>query len=217
MDIINIFLISILSIIYARLLKATVNWLKVDGFTIPNNDLKLELFCLMSWVWGMGTLNSMEGIIFSLLAGILFAISWVDFRTFQIPLIFIIVGSIIVSYGIVFGTFDLKTAIYGVIVGSLIPLTLIWLIFLITKRQGMGYGDIQLGFVLGIWLGPMRMALTLFGASLLSLIVWIILAVFKGFDKDRALPFAPYLAIASLVTFIGSVYFPNIFHYLMFN
>ena len=217
MDIINIFLISILSIIYARLLKSTVNWLKVDGFTIPNNDLKFELFCLMSWVWGMGTLNSMEGIIFSLLAGILFAISWVDFRTFQIPLIFIIVGSIIVSYGIVFGTFDLKTAIYGVIVGSLIPLTLIWLIFLITKRQGMGYGDIQLGFVLGIWLGPMRMALTLFGASLLSLIVWIILAVFKGFDKDRALPFAPYLAIASLVTFIGSVYFPNIFHYLMFN
>ena len=217
MDIINIFLISILSIIYARLLKSTVNWLKVDGFTIPNNDIKLELFCLMSWVWGMGTLNSMEGIIFSLLAGILFAISWVDFRTFQIPLIFIIVGSIIVLYGVVIGTFNHKNAIYGVIVGSLIPLALIWLIFLITKRQGMGYGDIQLGFVLGIWLGPMRMALTLFGASLLSLVVWIILAVFKGFDKDRALPFAPYLAIASLVTFIGSVYFPNIFHYLMFN
>ena len=77
MDSINIFLISILSIIYARLLKSTVNWLKVDGFTIPNNDLKLELFCLMSWTWGMSTLNSMEGIIFSLLAGILFAIEFI--------------------------------------------------------------------------------------------------------------------------------------------
>ena len=171
MDSINIFLISILSIIYARLLKSTVNWLKVDGFTIPNNDLKLELFCLVSWTWGMSTLNSMEGIIFSLLAGILFAISWVDFHTFQIPLIFIIVGSVVVIYGVIAGEINYKTAIYGVIVGSVIPLLLIWFIFLITKRQGMGYGDIQLGFVLGIWLGPMRMALTLFGASLLSLIV----------------------------------------------
>ena len=217
MDSINIFLISILSIIYARLLKSTVNWLKVDGFIIPNNDLKLELFCLVSWVWGMSTLNSMEGIIFSLLAGILFAISWVDFHTFQIPLIFIIVGSVVVIYGVITGEINYKTAIYGVIVGSVIPLLLIWFIFLITKRQGMGYGDIQLGFVLGIWLGPMRMALTLFGASLLSLVVWIILAIINGFDRDRALPFAPYLAIAGLVTFIGSVYFPNIFHYLIIN
>ena len=107
---------------------------------------------------------------FSLLAGILFAISWVDFHTFQIPLIFIIVGSVVVIYGVITGEINYKTAIYGVIVGSVIPLLLIWFIFLITKRQGMGYGDIQLGFVLGIWLGPMRMALTLFGASLLSLL-----------------------------------------------
>ena len=206
-----------LSIIYARLLKATINWLEVDGFTVQNNDLKLELFCLVSWAWGLSTLNSMEGIIFSLLAGILFAISWVDFHTFQIPLIFIIVGSIVVIYGIIAGEINYKMAIYGVIVGSVIPLLLIWVIFLITKRQGMGYGDIQLGFVLGIWLGPMRMALTLFGASLLSLIVWFVLAIVNGFDRDRALPFAPYLAIAGLATFIGSVYFPNIFHYLIIN
>ena len=217
MDIFNIVAISILSILYGRLLKSIVNWLKVDGFMIGDKDFKLELFCIVSWFWGMNTLDPMEGIVFSLLAGLLFAISWVDFYTFQIPLIFIVVGSIIVLYGVLVGTFNYKTAIYGVIVGSLIPLTLIWLIFLITKRQGMGYGDIQLGFVLGIWLGPMRMALTLFGASLLSLIVWILLAFFKGFDRNRALPFAPYLAIASLVTFIGSVYFPNIFHYLIIN
>ena len=86
MDSINIFLISILSIIYARLLKSTVNWLKVDGFTIPNNDLKLELFCLLSWAWGMSTLNAMEGIIFSLLAGILFAIAGVISTHFRFHL-----------------------------------------------------------------------------------------------------------------------------------
>ena len=81
----------------------------------------------------------------------------------------------------------------------------------------MGYGDIQLGFVLGIWLGPVRMALTLFGASLLSLVVWLILSAFKGFERDRALPFAPYLVIAGLGTFVGSVYFPSLFHHLIIN
>ena len=59
------------------------------------------------------------------------------------------------------------------------------------------------------------MALTLFGASLLSLVVWLVLSAVNGFERDRALPFAPYLAIAGLGTFVGSVYFPSLFHYLI--
>ena len=213
----NMFLILCISLVYARALKSSVNWLNVDGFSIGKNDYKMEAFCMIAWLWGSYSLQPMEAVIFSLLAGLLFAISWVDFHTFQIPLLFILVGSLIVLYGVAIGTLHYKTAFYGVLVGSIIPLALIWIIFLITKRQGMGYGDIQLGFVLGIWLGPMRMAITLFGASLLSLVVWIIIATIKGFDRNRALPFAPYLAIAGLATFIGSFYFPNIFHYLIFN
>tara|TARA_Y100000748_G_scaffold189773_1_gene158869 strand:- start:645 stop:1124 length:480 start_codon:yes stop_codon:yes gene_type:complete len=159
----------------------------------------------------------MEATIFALISGILFAISWIDFYTFQIPLLFIIVSGFASIFGVFYGTISFKSALYGVVVGSLIPLALIGLTYLITKRQGMGYGDIQLGFVLGVWLGPVRMALTLFGASLLSLIVWLILSAVKGFERDRALPFAPYLVIAGLGTFVGSVYFPSLFHYLIIN
>ena len=215
MEIISIVLIFVLGVLYGRLLKSTVNWLNIDGFQIDKHDLKMELFCIGSWYWGAFALQPMEGTIFALLSGILFAISWIDFHTYQIPLLFVIVGSVIVIFGVISGVVTLKSAIYGVLVGSVIPLTLIGLTYLITKRQGMGYGDIQLGFVLGIWLGPVRMALTLFGASLLSLIVWLVLSGIKGFERDRALPFAPYLAIAGLGTFIGSVYFPSLFHYLI--
>ena len=215
MEIISIVLIFVLGVLYGRLLRSTVNWLNIDGFQIDKHDLKMELFCIGSWYWGAFALQPMEGTIFALLSGILFAISWIDFHTYQIPLLFIIVGSVIVIFGVISDVVTLKSAIYGVLVGSVIPLTLIGLIYLITKRQGMGYGDIQLGFVLGIWLGPVRMALTLFGASLLSLIVWLVLSGIKGFERDRALPFAPYLAIAGLGTFIGSVYFPSLFHYLI--
>ena len=217
MDIVSIGLLSLVSVFYGRLLKSTINWLKVDEFIVKKNDFRLEVVCLISWLWRAFSLQAMEGIIFGLLAGILFAISWVDFHTYKIHRFFILVGSFVVLYGVFAGVNNYKTATYGVVVGSVIPLILIWLISLITKRQGMGYGDIELGFILGIWLGPMRMALTLFGASLLSLIVWIIISAFKGFVRNRALPFAPYLSIAGLVTFIGSVYFPNIFHYLIFS
>ena len=215
MEIISIVLIFVLGVLYGRLLKSTVNWLNIDGFQIDKHDLKMELFCIGSWYWGAFALQPMEGTIFALLSGILFAISWIDFHTYQIPLLFVIVGSVIVIFGVIVDVTTIKSAIYGVLVGSVIPLTLIGLIYLITKRQGMGYGDIQLGFVLGVWLGPVRMALTLFGASLLSLIVWLVLSGIKGFERDRALPFAPYLAIAGLGTFIGSVYFPSLFHYLI--
>jgi len=214
-DIIITISILLLGVLYGRLLKSTVNWLHVDGFQINHGDFKMELFCVGSWLWASLSLQPMEGTIFALIAGILFAISWIDLNTYQIPLLFIIVGAVAAIFGILFGMTSLKSAAYGVVVGSIIPLTLIGLTYLITKRQGMGYGDIQLGFILGIWLGPVRMALTLFGASLLSLVVWLVLSAVNGFERDRALPFAPYLAIAGLGTFVGSVYFPSLFHYLI--
>ena len=199
------------------MLKSTVNWLNVDGFKISSIDLKMELFCVGSWFWAFMKLEPMEGTIFALISGILFAISWIDFHTFKIPLLLVVVSGIVAIFGVLYGTINFRSAVYGVVVGSIIPLALIGLTYLITKRQGMGYGDIQLGFVLGIWLGPVRMALTLFGASLLSLIVWLILSAIKGFERDRALPFAPYLVIAGLGTFVGSVYFPSVFHHLIIN
>ncbi len=215
MDIIITISILVLGVLYGRLLKSTVNWLNVDGFQIDQGDFKMELFCVGAWLWASLSLQPMEGTIFALIAGILFTISWIDFNTYQIPLLLIIVSAIAAIFGVLFELTSIKSAIYGVVVGSIIPLALIGLTYLITKRQGMGYGDIQLGFVLGVWLGPVRMALTLFGASLLSLVVWLILSGINGFERDRALPFAPYLAIAGLGTFVGSVYFPSLFHYLI--
>ena len=215
MDIIITISILVLGVLYGRLLKSTVNWLNVDGFQIDQGDFKMELFCVGAWLWASLSLQPMEGTIFALIAGILFTISWIDFNTYQIPLLLIIVSAIAAIFGVLFELTSIKSAIYGVVVGSIIPLALIGMTYLITKRQGMGYGDIQLGFVLGVWLGPVRMALTLFVASLLSLVVWLILSGINGFERDRALPFAPYLAIAGLGTFVGSVYFPSLFHYLI--
>ena len=216
-DWVSLAVLTLFGAAYGRLLKSTVNWLNIDGSQIATDSWLLEISSASLWLWAFLEMASVEATIFSLLAAILIAVSWVDIKTFQIPLVFMIAGVVISTAGILFQLTTLQDAFWGIIIGALIPVLLMGITFLFTKRQGMGFGDIQLGFVLGVWLGPVRMALTLFGASLLSLIVWIAISFNKGFNKDLALPFAPYLAIAGIGTFVGSVYFPSFFYHLIFD
>ena len=216
MDWITLTILVLFGAAYGRLLKTTVNWLNIDGYQIPNDIWLLEIISAWLWLWAFLEMPSNEATIFSLLASILIAVSWVDLKTFQIPLIFMIAGFVISAAGILFKLTTMTDAFWGIIVGAFVPTVLMGMTYLFTKRQGMGFGDIQLGFVLGAWLGPVRMALTLFGASFLSLIIWTIISFNKGFNKDRAMPFAPYLAIAGIGTFVGSVYFPSFFYHLIF-
>ena len=64
--------------------------------------------------------------------------------------------------------------------------------WLITKRQGLGYGDIQLIFVLGYWLGIYKILFVIFFSALSAIIFWLILNYLKEYDKNRALPFGSF-------------------------
>ena len=196
-------------------LKKTINWVDVDSFKINNNNFFLELLCPIPWVWSFMNLPAFDAIIFSTITLALVGISIIDLFTMQIPLIFILIGLLAILLSIIKKSIYISSAVYGIFVGAIIPVLIMGLLWLITKRQGMGYGDIQLGFVLGAWLGPMRMALTLFVASVLSLIAWIILSMIHGFDKNRAVPLGPFLSVAGIGIYVGSFYYPELFHLLI--
>ena len=196
-------------------LKKTINWVDVDSFKINNNNFFLELLCPIPWVWSFMNLPAFDAIIFSTITIALVGISIIDLVTMQIPLIFILIGLLAILLSIIKKSIYISSAVYGIFVGAIIPVLIMGLLWLITKRQGMGYGDIQLGFVLGAWLGPMRMALTLFFASVLSLIAWIILSMIHGFDKNRAVPLGPFLSVAGIGIYVGSFYYPELFHLLI--
>lgn len=196
-------------------LKKTINWVDVDSFKINYNNFFLELLCPIPWVWSFMNLPAFDAIIFSTITIALVGISIIDLFTMQIPLIFILIGLLAILLSIIKKSIYISSAVYGIFVGAIIPVLIMGLLWLITKRQGMGYGDIQLGFVLGAWLGPMRMALTLFFASVLSLIAWIILSMIHGFDKNRAVPLGPFLSVAGIGIYVGSFYYPELFHLLM--
>ena len=186
-----------------------------SGYRIHKNNYSLEFLNGLAWIWAFSNLSLTEAGIFSLLFSILAGIALVDYMTFQIPLVFILAGIVLAIAGVAFKVIFLTAALWGIFVGAVIPLIIMGVLWIITKRQGMGYGDIQLGFVLGAWLGPMRMAITLFTASVLSLLTWIAVSLTTGFDKNRAMPMAPFLAIAAIGVFIGSFYYPEFFHLLI--
>ena len=196
-------------------LKKTINWVDVDSFKINNNNFFLELLCPIPWVWSFMNLPAFDAIIFSTISIALVGISIIDLFTMQIPLIFILIGLLAILLSIIKKSIYISSAVYGIFVGAIIPILIMGLLWFITKRQGMGYGDIQLGFVLGAWLGPMRMALTLFFASVLSLMAWIILSMILGFDKNRAVPLGPFLSVAGIGIYVGSFYYPELFHLLI--
>ena len=195
--------------------KSIINWLSIDGFKLNNSNYFLEFTSTFGSLWAFDHLETLEALIFSGIYTLLVGIALVDYKTFQIPLIFIIVGIILSLAGVIFNTVLLMSALWGVFVGAVIPLIIMGVLWIITKRQGMGFGDIQLGIVLGAWLGPMRMALTLFSASVLSLLAWIVVSLVKDFDKNRAMPMAPFLAVAGIGVYIGSYYYPQFFHLLI--
>ena len=211
----KIVLLIIIGIVLGYIVKMIVNWLKIDNYIMSRKNFFLEAVGALMVTWSVVNLGIEEAAIFSIIALTLAGISVIDFHTFEITLIFIIIGVVASIAGILLKVIFLSAAFWGIFVGALIPLAIMLILWAITQRQGMGYGDIQLGIVLGAWLGPMRMALTLFGASLLSLLAWLGVSLFEGFDKDRAIPLGPFLSVAGIGSYVGSFYYPEFFHLFM--
>ena len=178
---------------------------------IPIYELSLGLL----WAWAFVELPMIEAFIFSLITLLITAIGWIDLKSFKIPFLLIITSSLILIGSIFLDQIQATPAFLGLSIGGIIPWAIMVTTSIFTKRKGMGTGDFQLGIILGIWLGPVRMALTLFMASFFSLLMWAYISMSLGIDKDRALPFAPFLVFAAIDIYIASYYYPKFFHHLM--
>ena len=142
----------------------------------------------------------------AMFTSVLITLAWIDLKTMMIPLSLIMSGVAFILLSIISGILEWQFVIWGALAGVFIPLMMMGMTFLMTRRQGMGWGDIQLGLILGAWLGPWSMMLTLFFAALLGIIAWIGISLKNGFDRNRPLPFAPYLVISAMVMLFMGTY-----------
>ena len=75
---------------FGFIVKQIINGLKIDDFIIENKNPSIEIISILLSIWGFMNLELSVAIPFTLISIILIGISFVDFKTFQVPLIFIL-------------------------------------------------------------------------------------------------------------------------------
>lgn len=98
----------------------------------------------------------------------------------------------------------LLNRLIGIIFGCGLLLLIYLLAPLVFKKQGLGFGDVKLGAVLGLYLGA-PVILTLFLASFIGTIYGAIMIASKNLKWQEHFAFGPCLCVAGLITyFFGS-------------
>jgi len=97
---------------------------------------------------------------------------------------------------------DVYSALYGAIAGYLV----LWIVFqlfkLLTKKEGMGYGDFKLLAMLGAWLGWQMLPAIILLSSLVGSVVGVSLIIFNKHSRGKPIPFGPYLAAAGWIALL---------------
>jgi len=138
---------------------------------------------------------------FAFVTTLLIAISIIDYKHFIIPLQLSITIFIFITINLCL-TKEFLSHIDGLIIGTGYISFIFLITWMITKRQGLGLGDIQLILILGYWLGDLRIFLVIFSSAFSALIFWIILSLIHGYDNKRALPFGSFLSITAILIYL---------------
>lgn len=176
--------------------------------------------------------------IFELLTGILFSVSYLvfgfsidlyialvfvsmsiiiiisDYQTMIIPDEVLIVSSILLLIGLfIKGDFDL---LISSLISGLIAFVFMFLLkkigdFLF-KKESMGGGDIKLMFIFGLVLGYKMALISIFIASFIALPISLLILFIK---KDNVIPFGPFLSISAVIILLAKIDFNTIINLLI--
>ena len=158
------------------------------------------LSAIVVWKFGPGS-EAMAGLLFTWL---LIALSGIDMRTQLLPdqLVYPLLWlGLLLS--IKLSAVDPPHAILAAAVGYLSLWSVYWLFKLCTGKEGMGHGDFKLLAALGAWMGVGALLPVILLSSLVGAITGSLLILLRGHERDRPIPFGPYLAAAGWLWFMA--------------
>ncbi len=105
------------------------------------------------------------------------------------------------------GYLGLEVLLYGglqdqlrhVALGLLCGAGIFWALFAASKGRWIGGGDVKLGILMGLMLGPQLALLAIFTASLLGSFVSIVLMSTHKLSRNQQVPFGPYLILGFFI------------------
>ena len=143
-----------------------------------------------------------ESVLFYWMFVHLLVLSIIDQKWMKIPISILISMALgLIGFHLIW-TADLMVPTSGFIVGIGFIAFVVGLNWLIFHKQTMGYGDLIMVAILGAWLGTIQIFLTIFLASILALLAFLIYSIIKGFSRSKSLPFVPFLSIAAIVIYL---------------
>lgn len=156
----------------------------------------IELFTalltgIVAWKLGFGW----QGAFAILLTWMLIALSFIDIDHQLLPDDITLPG---LWLGLGLSLFALFTDMQSAIIGAIAGYLSLWLVYhgfrILTKKEGMGYGDFKLFALFGAWFGWQQLPLIILLASLVGAVIGIVMITFMGRDRQIPIPFGPYLA-----------------------
>jgi len=96
-------------------------------------------------------------------------------------------------------TITYMESLTGILVGGGSLLLVAWIYSLITKKEGMGGGDIKLLAMIGAFVGWQGVLLTIFLSSAIGTLCGLLVMIRSGKNMKLAIPFGPFLAIGAMI------------------
>lgn len=138
-------------------------------------------------------------IVFFLFSSALVTITFIDFDHQIIPDVISIPGIFIgFSCSFFLPWLSWQSSLFGILLGGGSLFAVAAGYELLTKKQGMGGGDIKLLAMIGAFLGWKAVLPVIFFSSLAGTIIGVPLMLLKGENSRFAIPFGPFLALASI-------------------
>ncbi len=158
------------------------------------------LFALAYWYYGISW-SLLEALIFSWM---LVVCSFIDFDHMILPDEFTLSGIVIGLLGAALNPDrEFMEALIGVLIGGGFLWFLAFVYYQLTKKDGLGGGDIKLLAWIGAILGWKAIPFVITTSAIVGSFVGIYFALQSKQGLKTAIPFGPYLALAALIYMFG--------------
>jgi prepilin signal peptidase PulO-like enzyme (type II secretory pathway) len=145
---------------------------------------------------------------FTVVSLFLILIFFYDLKYLLIPEIFTFPAIALIF---VVGIFTPEPGLYSMLIGGAIAGLFFGFQFWISKEKWLGFGDVQVGILMGLLLGWQMFLMGLFITYIIGSIISLILMVSKKVGLKSQVPFAPFMIIGTFVTIFFGEYLLNLY------